>query len=669
MHFSFCLAFISCLVALAAAAPQKRQASSNSTYDYIIVGSGAGGGPLASRLARAGFSTLLIEAGDDQGSNYNYSVPGYQAAVTQDPKIRWDFYVNHYPTEDRAKRDPKLVYEVGSGGNVGGTGYEGLYVPIWDGQVSTSEKANEPVAPAGATPKGILYPRAGTLGGCISHNALIWIEPHASDWSNIQSITGDDSWNPETMRNTYLSRVYEWQPTAPTDPTIVTRDITLSKHLLGGAAEKGVGPTPLNAITGLGDLLLVSPNGPEPGRDSLPGFYQIPLIQQGGARKSVREFIVDTVNGGYPLTVKTNTFVTKINFNTSSTKPRATGVEFLEGEHLYSASPLSSGGTGTQGSAAATKEIIISAGTYNTVQLLKLNGIGPSNELKSFGIPVLVDLPGLGTNMQDRYEVPVNTKHPDNFAILDGCTFDEKPQDKCLQQWISNPNVLALRGAYATDGLAGAMAQVSSTSPTGDIDLFIFGGPVDFEGYFPQWGDFAVRDHNRFSWYTLKAHSQNTAGTVTLRSTNPLDTPAINFNYFDTGTTANGADTEDLQSIVEAIKTSRGALQHFHDYDLVLPTSNFTEFRPGSDLQSDDEIGQYVKDNAWGHHACGTAKIGADSDPMAVLDSQFRVRGVDGLRVVDASVFPRIPGIFIQSAIFMISEKAADVILNRTSAF
>ena len=75
------------------------------------------------------------------------------------------------------------------------------------------------------------------------------------------------------------------------------------------------------------------------------------------------------------------------------------------------------------------------------------------------------------------------------------------------------------------------------------------------------------------------------------------------------------------------------------------------------------ELEQFVKDNAWGHHACGTCKIGKDSDPLAVLDGQFRVRGVRNLRVVDASVFPRIPGLFILSAVFMIAEKASDAIL------
>jgi len=77
---------------------------------------------------------------------------------------------------------------------------------------------------------------------------------------------------------------------------------------------------------------------------------------------------------------------------------------------------------------------------------------------------------------------------------------------------------------------------------------------------------------------------------------------------------------------------------------------------------------QFIKDSAWGHHACGTCKIGADDDPSAVLDSRFRVRGVTGLRVVDASVFPKIPGLFILSAVYMIAEKASDVIIADAKA-
>ncbi|KAF8850483.1 alcohol oxidase [Acephala macrosclerotiorum] len=574
-------------------------------YEYVIVGSGAGGGPLACRLAMAGHTTLLIEAGNDQNGNVNISVPGYQAVVTNDPKLRWDMFVNHYQDQSRAMRDPKFSYEVGP----------------YQYHVG-------PNPPSGAKPLGILYPRAGTLGGCVTHNALILITPHASDWDGIASITGDNSWAATNM-NQYLNKVYEWLPVEPTDPTILLTDLKLTQHLASGAAVMGVGPDPVSAVTGLANTLLNDPNSRlNPARDSTEGFFQIPLIMESGTR-------------------------TAINFDNSTT-PKATGVNFLDGDSLYRASPLS-GGKGTAGSATATKEVIISGGAFNTVQLLKLSGIGPANELNSFGIPIISNLPGVGLNMQDRYEIPVNVKHGADFSVLNGCTFDNKPQDACLTKWQNNPYILAARGAYATNGLAGAMVQRSNYASTTDIDLFIFGGLVDFTGYFPDWNDAAVADHKHWSWYTLKAHTRNQAGTVQLRSTDPLDTPIINFNYFDTGTTAGGADQLDLDAMIQAVNQSREALKTYADYD-ILGGDAFVEEEPGPSVQSTEDIGQYIKDRAWGHHASCTAAIGADDDPNAVLDSQFRVRGVQNLRVVDASVFPRIPGVFIQAPIFMIPD-------------
>jgi choline dehydrogenase len=118
--------------------------------------------------------------------------------------------------------------------------------------------------------------------------------------------------------------------------------------------------------------------------------------------------------------------------------------------------------------------------------------------------------------------------------------------------------------------------------------------------------------------------------------------------------------------MVQALKMSREALQKYND-DLILkllPGSPFKEFFPGPEVQSDEELGQYIKDRAWGHHASCTNPIGADNDKMAVLDSKFRVRGTQGLRVVDASSFPKIPGVFITAPILVMSEKAADTILN-----
>ncbi|KAL9939938.1 hypothetical protein V8E36_000643 [Tilletia maclaganii] len=642
--FALARALLGLSTSVSFAAPLKKE------YEYIIVGSGPGGGTLAARLAYYGHSVLLLESGDDQSNNYNVTVPGYMAAVTEDPAIRWDVFVNHYQDQERAQRDPKYVWET-----------------------APYQYHVGPGAPAGAKPRGILYPRAGTLGGCASHNALIWITPHDSDWANIANITGDKSWAPENMKQ-FENTIARWLKVGPTDPTILVRDLSLTQQYLAGAAAAGVGPDPLNAVGGLLNLLLNDPNNNSDDRDSAPGYFQVPLTMKDGTRTGVYRLLADTVSDNKPLTIQTNTFVTKVLFNTSGTasggKPKATGVEFLQGSNLYRASPLSGrGGEPTKGTVRATREVIIAGGAYNTPQLLKLSGIGPAAELKKFNIPVLKDLPGVGKNLQDRYEVPVNVNHTRDFAILDGCTFDAKPHDKCLQQWINSPDLhlLGTRGAYATNGLAAAYIQRSSTADNSDNDLITFGGPVNFDGYFPGWSNYAIREHSHFSWYTLKAHTRNKAGTVELSSADPLDPPTINFNYFDTGTTENGADTKDTKALVEAIKWSRKALSEYSKYGILLGPP-FVEQNPGPEVESDEDLETFVKDVAWGHHASCTAPIGADDDPDAVLDSSFRVRGIDSLRVVDASVFPKIPGIFIQAPIYIISEKAAQRIHSDAQA-
>ncbi|KAA8646831.1 hypothetical protein EYZ11_013449 [Aspergillus tanneri] len=623
-----------------------------SGYEYIVVGSGAGGGPLATRLALAGHKTLLIEAGNDQGQNHNYSIPSYSARASEDEKLAWNFFVRHYADEERQARDYKTTYTTSDGDE-----YTGL----------------DP--PENSTMKGTLYPRTGTLGGCTAHNALVTIYPHQSDFEYLVALTGDRSWSPENMRK-YFTRLENnhyllfpgsrghgtkgWLHTSTTPLGLVLQEPQLLSVILGGAFALG---NRTNTVFNLATLLAADANDGSVARDTQPGYYQVPIATQDGRRSGPRDFIIavrDAKNRDgtkkYPLDVRTDCFVTKVIFDKSVQPPRATGVEFLDGKYLYRASPLANPRTaspGTPGRATASREVIVSGGVYNSPQLLKLSGIGPAEELRKFGIKVISDLPGVGTNLQDHYEVAVQGHVPKNWGIADGCTWeDDENQDRCLGQW-SNPTLLGGRGLYAAPGAASTMFYKSSVTTDNSYDAFVFGLPANFRGYFPQYSQYLTDRHDWFTWAVLKGHPRNTAGSVTLRSADPLDMPDIVFNYFDTGS---GDYNADLQAIYEAVQLGREAFAS--------QPVKVNEVLPGPHVQTKEAIQQYAKDTAWGHHASCTCPIGADGDLMAVLDSKFRVRGVRGLRVVDASVYPRIPGTFTALSTYLVAEKAADDILS-----
>jgi choline dehydrogenase-like flavoprotein len=152
----------------------------------------------------------------------------------------------------------------------------------------------------------------------------------------------------------------------------------------------------------------------------------------------------------------------------------------------------------------------------------------------------------------------------------------------------------------------------------------------------------------------LKAHTLNNAGTVTLQSSDPRDPPKIEFRYFDEGS---DKEEKDLAAVVEGIEFVRAMTEELRGQGVIVE-----EELPGKDCRSARQLREFVRENAWGHHASCTCPIGP-KEQGGVLSSDFRVHGTQGLRVVDASVFPRIPGFFIVSAIYMIGEKAADVIL------
>lgn len=597
--------------------------SPTQVFEYIVVGSGPGGGPLACNLARAGHTVCLMEAGGpatDPDLQTLMKVPVFNSAVTADPRIAWDYYVRHYSDEAQQKKDSKYVADKG----------------------------------------GILYPRASTIGGCAEHNVLIMMYPSDSDWENTANLTGDESWAPSVMRN-YFQRIEQcryatqpfvapdrarhgfegWQATELADPKIFYNEPQIRRILQ--AAESLMGkPGDLNSF--LQNQL--DPNDYTTTQSDQQGVYGLPLSRLNGARWSVRDHVLETAKEYPNLTIMTNCLVARVVMNGDM----ATGVEYMQGANLYRASPLADPAAPLPQlkEVHATREVILSAGTFNSPQILKLSGIGSSAELSRFGIRTQIELQGVGTGMMDRYEIGVVTQLKAPLTLFDTCV-SGSPTDPCFAAWLRN------EGIYTTNLTALAGIRKSDASrPERDLLVVLATGP--FHGYFPGW-QIQVINPTQFSWLLLKAHTQNRAGTVTLQSNDPRDMPVIDFHYFREGTDQAG---EDLASVIDGIQLVRQLNAQIFDLAAA-------ELVPGPAVESPAEIGTFVQNEAWGHHASCSNRMGKSSDPMAVVDSKFKVFGTRNLRVVDASVFPRIPGYYPMIAIMMISEKASDIILSEAS--
>ncbi|RDL40480.1 GMC oxidoreductase [Venustampulla echinocandica] len=616
------------------------------TYDYIVVGSGPGGGTLAANLAKAGESVLLLEAGDDQGENPAEKVAGLFPLAGGDPLMRWDFFVKYHSDDAITRR------------------YEHLTWRTTDGQfyVGTSP-------PAGATQLGVYYPRAGTLGGCSTHNAMCATLPSNSEWQHIADITGDDSWSAKNMRKHFINLENDHLVPKGTpghgfngflDISVNTDEFlqnqTEAIEVLKATA-KIMGQDPNKVFQHLQRDM----NSDDPDRDQQTGLFGFPAHRDlVGNRVSARDAVVQVANAQgprgskkYALTVGVNSFVTKVLFDKPKSNrddPRATGVEYIAGQSVYSADPrYNSSSQGTKKQAFARKEVIVSGGTFNSPQILMLSGIGPKADLTKLNIPVVVDLPGVGTNLQDNTEFGVAAGASLNFTSKGPvCTYGA-PGDPCLAAWHQG------KGPYAQGPLA-ALLATSSVAVNNERDLFymVFPGGT-FRGYWPGTTVNQVPGDapNTFDFSLVKMGSKGNLGTLKLVSNDPRDTPEINFRFFE------GGGQVDLQAIEDGVTLGRKI------YDSVPgPVGPFTkEVLPCTGARNCD-VQDEIKTQAWSHHATSTCAIGADSDPKAVLDSKFRVRGTRGLRVVDASAFPKTPGAFPVVPTFMLGMKASEVILQ-----
>lgn len=446
----------------------------------------------------------------------------------------------------------------------------------------------------------LYWPRGKVLGGSSSINAMVYIRGHASDFDGWAAL-GNPGWSFADVLS-YFKKAEDNQRGASeyhgAGGPLVVSDLRSPNVLSRAFVEAGVE---------LGFARNPDFNGA--GQEGF-GFYQV--TQKRGARHSAADAYLKPALARPNLTVRTGAHATQVLFAGT----RAVGVAYLRDGHAEEA--------------RAGREVILCGGTVNSPQLLLLSGVGPAEQLRALGIRVVADLPGVGENLQDHLEIVVGHQ----------CT---QPVSLDRAETLGNllQYVLFRRGPLTSNvAEAGGFVKTRLDLPAPDLQYMF--GPV----YYLDHGFTRPKGYG-FGLVAVLLRPQS-RGRITLRSTDPLAHPAIDANYLSVDA--------DLALLVEGVKLGRRlfAAKPFDPY-------RGPEARPGAQVQTDAEIGNHIRRHAEAiYHPVGTCKMGAD--PLAVVDAQLRVRGVGGLRVVDASVMPVLIGGNTNAATLMVAEKAATLI-------
>jgi choline dehydrogenase len=482
-----------------------------------------------------------------------------------------------------------------------------IHIPLGFGKTFADPSVNwcyETEPDPGAADRRVFWPRGKVLGGSSSINGMVYIRGQAEDFDHWRQL-GNTGWSFEDVLP-YFRR---------------------SEHQVRGA----------DAFHGAGGPLCVSDVAQHPICESfIAAATQLGFPRNddfnGASQDGVGYHQTTTRNGrrcstavGYlrpamqrpNLRVVTRAMTEKILFEGR----RATGVAFRQDDRLCAA--------------RAAREIILCTGAVNSPQLLMLSGIGPEQHIREFGVPVVHHLPGVGQSLQDHYSAAIKLRCKVPITVNDVMLSHTKKLKAGLEYYMFHSGPLAMISSPAA-----LFARTRSELASPDVKISI----SPFSADRPQDG------LHRFSGFTSIAYQlrPESRGEIKLKTPDPFDAPAVYPNYL-------AAET-DQRTIVAGLKLIRQILANPHMQDFIE-----SEFQPGPAVASDEQLLDYARQRGGTvYHPTSTCRMG--SDPMAVVDAELRVHGVEGLRVSDASIMPTVVSGNTNAATIMIGEKMADMV-------
>ena len=532
--------------------------------DYIIVGSGSAGSALAYRLAMAGKSVLIVEAGGTDAGPF-IQMP---AALS-------------YP----------------------------MNMPIYDWGLKS-----EPEPHLGG--RQLVTPRGRVIGGSSSINGMVYVRGHARDYDTWDQM-GAQGWSYADVLP-YFQRMENWHGAADAGTDTSYRGTAGPLHITRGPRSNPLFQAFIEAGRSAGYPVTPDYNGA-----AQEGFGAMEAtIYKGERWSAAKAYLRPALATGHARLMRATARRVVME------GARAAGVEVA---HKGRTEVLHAGA-----------EVILAASSLNTPKLLMLSGIGPADHLRDHGIDVVADRAGVGGNLQDHLEIYMQFQSVQPITLYKYWNLWGKALIGA--QWLFTRKGLGASNQFEACGFIRSDKGVEYP----DIQYHFLPIAVRYDGK-------AAAGGHGFQVHTGPMRSAS-RGRVSLRSNDPDAPPVIRFNYM-----SQASDWHDFRRVVRLTReifdqpSMRGHVK--------------AEIQPGAGVQSDAQIDEFITHHAESaYHPCGTAKMGRRDDPNAVVDADCRVIGVDGLRVVDSSIFPQVTNGNLNGPSIMVGEKAADHILGQRLA-